>query len=45
MCDRICQTLVIKKNQDMKNADIGEVSMIEILVGSSQMFLQNIEKR
>jgi hypothetical protein len=29
----------------MKNADIGEVSMIEILVGSSQMFLQNIERR
>jgi hypothetical protein len=29
----------------MKNADIREVSMIEILVGSSQMFLQNIERR
>jgi hypothetical protein len=29
----------------MKNADIREVSMIEILVGSSQMFLQNIERK
>jgi hypothetical protein len=36
--------LCYKKNQDVKNAEIGEVSMIEILVGLFVMFLLGPEE-